>query len=311
MSIEKVKVLFFGFVRLRFFIGVVIFIAAILKAYQLATVPLPPVVQGSVFTPLLEFLNNRYLLVFVIEVEIFFSLFLFSGIWKQWAWFLSLFCFSAFTIVSAMKGLSGENSCGCFGVITVNPWFTAMFDLMIVILLAIFHERFNFNIALSIWEKQKLFVIAIIWIILTVPVLLTIFSLKQVQVTLGTEMTTPNGKKKIILEPETWKDKKFPLIAHFTQPADGEILKQGTWKIILIHTDCPNCRKLISEMENQNTTNIALIEIPSPATEYLSISKISFPVFKLDKNNEWFAVTPCVIVLVDGICTSINTPKPF
>ncbi|MDR1291324.1 MAG: hypothetical protein LBK06_08985, partial [Planctomycetaceae bacterium] len=110
---------------------------------------------------------------------------------------------------------------------------------------------------------------------------------------------------------ETWKDKEFPLIAHFTQPADGEILKQGTWTIILIHTDCPNCRKLISEMENQNTTNIALIEIPSPATEYLSISKISFPIFKLDESNEWFAVTPCVIVLVDGICTSINTPKPF
>jgi hypothetical protein len=311
MSIEKARVLFFGFVRLRFFIGVVIFIAAILKAYQLATVPLPPVVQGCIFTPLLEFLNNRYLLVFVIEVEIFFSLFLFSGIWKQWAWLLSFFCFSAFTIVSAMKGLSGESSCGCFGVITVNPWFTAMFDLMIVILLAIFRERFNFNIALSKWEKQKLFVIAVIWILLTVPVLLTIFSLKQVQVTLGTEMTTPDGKKKIILEPETWKDKKFPLIAHFTQPADGEILKQGTWTIILIHTDCPNCRKLISEMENQNTTNTALIEIPSPATEDLSISQISFPIFKLDKSNEWFAVTPCVIVLVDGICTSINTPKPF
>ena len=44
----------FGFTQLRFVIAAVLLIAAGLKAQQLATTPLPPVVQGSMFTPLLE-----------------------------------------------------------------------------------------------------------------------------------------------------------------------------------------------------------------------------------------------------------------
>jgi len=49
-----------GFARFRFVPAAVLLIAAGLKAYQLSTAPLPPVVQGSVFTPLLELLNDRY-----------------------------------------------------------------------------------------------------------------------------------------------------------------------------------------------------------------------------------------------------------
>jgi hypothetical protein len=60
----------FGFSQLRFVITVVLLLAAGLKAYQLATVPLPPPVHGSIFTPLLELLNNRGLLMLVVEIEI-------------------------------------------------------------------------------------------------------------------------------------------------------------------------------------------------------------------------------------------------
>ncbi|MDR1140430.1 MAG: hypothetical protein LBL62_01970 [Planctomycetaceae bacterium] len=80
MNSEKEKTSFFGFGQLRFVIGVILLLTAGLKAYQLLTVPLPLPVQNSVFTPLLEFLNNRYLLMFVVEGEILFALFLFSGI---------------------------------------------------------------------------------------------------------------------------------------------------------------------------------------------------------------------------------------
>jgi hypothetical protein len=309
MSNEKEQANPFGFKQLRFIIGAIFIIAASLKAYQLSTVPLPPPVKDSVFTPLLEFLNNRYLLMFVVEGEILFALLLFSGIRRQWMWLASLFCFLLFFIVSAMKGLSGEISCGCFGVVTINPWITTTFDVIIVILLVIFRERFTikintFNINFSKQEVQKLLVLFIIWIILAVPVLFAMLSLKQVHAILGTEMTTSAGRKKIVLEPETWKNKELPLIARFTQPAEGELLKQGTWTMILIHSDCPKCRKLISDMENQNRTNIALIEIPSPTTE--DLPKVSFPVFKLDENNEWFVITPCIIVINDGICVSIT-----
>ncbi|MDR2705429.1 MAG: hypothetical protein LBC02_06595 [Planctomycetaceae bacterium] len=74
MNSEKEKTSFFGFGQLRFVIGMILFLAAYLKAYQLSTVPLPPPVQDSVFTPILEFLNNRYLLMVVVEGKILFAL---------------------------------------------------------------------------------------------------------------------------------------------------------------------------------------------------------------------------------------------
>ena len=58
-----------GFDQLRFVIAIILLIAAGLKAHQLATTPIPPSVQGSIFTPLLTILNNRWLLMIVVEVR--------------------------------------------------------------------------------------------------------------------------------------------------------------------------------------------------------------------------------------------------
>ncbi|MDR0338290.1 MAG: hypothetical protein LBI18_14535 [Planctomycetaceae bacterium] len=299
------KILYrFGFGQLRFIMVAVLFLAAGLKAHQLATIPLPPPVQGSVFTPLLEFLNHRGLLIMVTEAEILFALLLCSGICRRWTWFVSLLCFSAFSCVSAMKGLSGENTCGCFGVVTVNPWMTTTVDVILVLFLIIFREHSNFSFKFSVKEKRKLIIVLIIWFVLGVPSLLAMLSLKQVHVSLGTEMISVDGRKKIVLEPETWIGKEFPLAVRFEQPVDGEILKQGKWTIVLIHADCPKCRQLITDMEKQSVVNVALIDIPSrtPAVP----PKTSFPVFRLDENNDWFVPTPYMIKTSDGICISFN-----
>ena len=138
MSAENEKTKRFSFAQFRFVVAGILFLAAGLKAYQLSTAPLPPVVQGSVFTPLLELLNDRYFLMAVVVGEILFALVLVAGIWRQWTWLLSLLGFSMFTLVSMMKGLSGETSCGCFGTVTVNPWITMGLDLIIVACLAVF-----------------------------------------------------------------------------------------------------------------------------------------------------------------------------
>ena len=72
----------FGFTQFRFVVAAILLLAAGLKAWQLSTAPLPPVVQGSVFTPLLELLNDRYFLMAVIVGEILFVLVLIAGIWR-------------------------------------------------------------------------------------------------------------------------------------------------------------------------------------------------------------------------------------
>jgi hypothetical protein len=216
----------FGFGQLRFVIAAVFFLAAALKAYQLAMTPLPSPVHRSIFTPLLELLNNRDLLMFVVEVEILFALILLSGIQQQWiCWLISLLCFTTFSAISIMKGLSGEKSCGCFGVVTVNPWITASFDIIIVILLAFFREPFKLNLGISTSDRKKLTIVLAVWFFLTIPVLFAMLSLKQqVHAMLGTEFTGSDNRM-IQLEPENWIGKEFPLASRFVQPANYEMLK--------------------------------------------------------------------------------------
>jgi hypothetical protein len=81
-------------------------------------------------------------------------------------------------------------------------------------------------------------------------------------------------------------------------------LKQGKWTIVLIHTDCPKCHKLIVDMENRTEINVALINVPS--REPTIPPQTSFPIFNLDKHNDWFVSTPCIIEVSDGICISVN-----
>jgi hypothetical protein len=89
---------YFSFARFRFVMAAILLLAAGLKAYQLATAPLPPVVKDSLFTPLLELLNNRSLLMLVVVGEILFALVLIADLWRSWTQLLSLLGFTAFTL---------------------------------------------------------------------------------------------------------------------------------------------------------------------------------------------------------------------
>jgi hypothetical protein len=303
MNEENERTKRFGFTQFRFVVAGILFLAAGLKAYQLATAPLPPVVQGSAFTPLLELLNDRYFLMAVVVGEILFALILVAGIWRQWTWLLSLLGFTAFTLVSMMKGLSGESSCGCFGTVTVNPWITMCFDLVIVAHLAVFRERLDWTFPPL--DRKKMLAVLIAWFILAGLALFGMLSLKQQpHATLGTEFTGSDGKRMILLEPETWIGKEFPLVSRFVQPEGAEVLQRGTWNVLFIHTDCKKCQELMAELENRKAKNVAIIVVPTRPNE--RISATSFPTFWLDEQNDWFVTTPCVVKLSKGICVEIG-----
>ena len=293
----------FGFTQFRFVVATILLLAAGLKAYQLATAPLPPVVQGSVFTPLLELLNDRYFLMAVVVGEILFALVLIADIWRQWTWLLSLLGFSVFTLVSLMKGLSGETSCGCFGTVTVNPWITAGLDLIIAAFLMIFRERIDWTFPPL--DGKKVQAVLIVWFVLAGLALFAMLSLKQSpHATLGKEFIGLDGRKNIMLEPETWIGKEFPLVSRFVLSDGAEVLQQGTWHVLLVQPDCPECRKMMKELEEKQTENIAIVVVPTRAGK---IPPTSFPIFWLDRQNGWFADTPCVVKLVEGVCVAVGT----
>ncbi len=130
-----------GYDFLRLALGVLLLTTAGLKGYQLASEP----VLGS------GLLESRWFLIFVVEFELFFGLWLLSGLLPKVTWAAALACFCMFTCISIYKAVSGHATCGCFGKVEVNPWLTAALDLFIILVLLYFrptghfHFRINFK----------------------------------------------------------------------------------------------------------------------------------------------------------------------
>lgn len=111
-----------GFRIVRLVLGVLLLTAAGFKAHALWTDPNPPL---SVFS------SPRWQLAFI-EIETLLGFWLLSGISPPTVWIASLGVFSFLAGVSFFLATLGLLSCGCFGKVTINPWYTSTIDLLAI-----------------------------------------------------------------------------------------------------------------------------------------------------------------------------------
>jgi len=290
----------FGILRVG--IGLLLLTAGLMKAYQLATVP---TIGGGL-------LDARWLNIFVVQFDLLFAVWLFAGLLSKLTWVASLGCFTIFVLVSAYRWHVGSESCGCFGAVQIFPAYTLLLDLAVIGLLIAFrpkgiafHRTTFFQELPELKRYKRVGIVAMAWLLLAVHVTWAMMSVeKNDRAELGTKFIGANGRKTILLEPETWIGAEFPLISHFVQPNDSEILKQGTWNVLLAQSDCPKCQEMKADLEARKSKGIAIAMIPSRTNERRP--KTPFPIFMLDSQNDWFATTPCVIKLVDGVCVAVG-----
>lgn len=80
-----------------------------------------------------NFLALPWLQVLTIEVEVLLGLWLLSKLQPQLAWCVTLLFFAILAAISFTLATQGQTSCGCFGKVEINPWYTFALDLGIVI----------------------------------------------------------------------------------------------------------------------------------------------------------------------------------
>ncbi len=284
-------------------LGILLLTAAVLKGWQLLT---EPVANNDIW-------SYRPFLILTVEFELALAIWLLSGLFKKAAWLATLLCFSVFSAITLYKGITGAESCGCFGPVHVNPWITLFaIELPAVITLSIFRPRLSFSPVLSLLRKKESMKALIIEFITPLPSLRRFVTAVAIGFTvLG--VTTPilafNEPAMVtssyeVLEPETWVGKELPILEHIDI---AESLQKGTWLILLYHYDCPDCGWAIPMYEqmardlagNEDFLQIALIEVPpygqSPVGENSPCAR-----GQLAETKEWFVTTPAVALLSDG-----------
>jgi len=293
-------------------LGVLLIIAAVLKGWQLLS---EPIVDESIWT-------SRPFLILTVEFELALGIWLLSGLFKKAAWLAAITCFGVFSLVTLYKGITGAESCGCFGKVHVNPWITLFaIDLPAVIALALFRSGLSFRLRLSFLRKRES-VKHLIADLLTPAPSLGRFTITTCLILITLGATAPilafNEPPKItsryeVLEPENWVGKKLPILEYIDI---AESLKEGTWLIFLYHYDCPDCARAIPRYEeiardlagNEDFLRIALIAVPPYGRSTVS-QNCPCTLGRLGETKEWFVTTPAVALLTAGKVTSVWEEK--
>lgn len=159
-----------GWSVLRIVIGFVILAAAAMKAHQLATIP--TLGEGL--------LHAHWFNILVVEFELFFGIWLLVGLMPKVTWLVTIGCFAAFAGVSFYKAVTGEASCGCWGVVEVPPWIMVAFDFGVLGSLLIFRPSKRLlavdvpktNLSEAYWLGRTLLMTVILALVVTIQVYL-------------------------------------------------------------------------------------------------------------------------------------------
>ncbi|MBI2826200.1 MAG: hypothetical protein HYX69_16085 [Planctomycetia bacterium] len=295
---------------LRAALGGVLLVAAGLKAYDLVSAPAAASPVGS-----------RLLAAALVEGEALLGLWLLSGFARRGAWRAALVAFALFACVSLYRGLSGAESCGCFGGVRVSPWWTFVGDLAAVFALWWWWPRRDLADALVpaaeapevVRERHawRMVPAALAAVSLNLTVVWAIAMLAPARLTDAGDI--PADAKSVVLEPNGWVGKRLPLLTHTDI---GSQLSVGQWTVLLYHHDCPKCQEVLANYESDEgladlgrARQVALVEVP-PFDDTLiadSGAPLGFARGLLSADKEWFVATPVVIDVDDGTVVRVSS----
>jgi len=296
--------------------GLVLIVASILKSHQLLT---EPIISK-------DFWESWLFFVIQIPLEVGLGIWLVCGLFRKAGWLLGVLAFGLFIGVTLQKGLTGAESCGCFGRVHVNPWITfSVMDVPVFVLLLIFRPKGESLLPPPWPSARHFFGVAIpTFILLPVLVLALIYN-----------KPPEKTEKYEVIRPQEWTKKETvtarPVIekpVDQNKPAQPKIIKQaeewpmlrhidiadslhdGVVVVLLYHWDCPNCREAIPKYNKmcgelgggEGSIRFAFIEIPPYGRQEDNPVPPDTTCLKgrLDTSKQWYITTPLVVLTEDG-----------
>jgi hypothetical protein len=299
--------------------GFVLLAAGILKSYHLLTEPILS----------RDFWESWEFFLIQIPLELGLGIWLVSGLFRKGAWLVAVLCFGAFICLTLQKGLTGAESCGCFGKVHVNPWITLFaIDVPLFLGLLIFRP-IGQKLLPPPWPSTKHFFGVAIPTCLFLGAIVPILILnKPAEKTERYEVVRPEEwvKKEPIRKDPTTEEQvdagsvdeeatdenprgeEWPLLKYI-DIADS--LRAEIVVVLFYHYDCPDCLEAISLYDQMNrdlSTNegaikISFVEVPpyGPVQESPIPPETLCLSGRLDPSKDWYLTTPLVVLIVDGL----------
>ena len=289
---------------MRRLIGLLLIVAAGLKVHELFLHP------GRVLLTSTFVVSWASLLIPVrIGGELSLGLAAFVGVfWNQLRWILFA-AFASFACYALFLAIAGLDSCGCFGVVPIHPWWTFVIDVTVLVGLLWDTRRTRRSMgAVKSMDKLPfpghLMLAGIVAVSFGVAVTLAWHVSAQ-------PASSNEGLQVVgdltILEPADWVGKPLPI----SDSIDIDV-SLGVWGVLLHRHDCPKCQEVMPEYERLaskwQSTGIAFVEVPPHADQREKLAHVACG--RLTDDREWFTETPVEIQLEDGIVVNASTGLP-
>jgi len=249
-----------------------------------------------------------------IPLEMGLGIWLLSGLFRKAAWLVAVISFGLFMGVTLQKGLTGAESCGCFGRFQDDPWVTFLaVDVSLFLGLLIFRPKGG-KLLPPPWPSAKHF--------FGVAIPTFIFLGGTVAILIFNKPPDKTSRYEVV-RPEEWTSKEpahqgqttsksateeWPMLKYI-DIADS--LRSNIAVVLFYHTDCPDCQDAIVRYDqagrkmvaNEGAIRIAFIEVPPYGPQQNSLIPSDTPCLKgkLDSSKEWYNITtPLVVLMVDG-----------
>lgn len=226
--------------------------------------------------------------------------------------------FTCFTLWTMTKAVSGAQSCGCLGKLSVSPWIMMSVDLFVLAAVAVAYppesrpartanpgNRRILTASASLALSAGIFVSGLIDFPRTV----------LPSVAAGSNSTS--GQEVAVLSPEKWLGRNFPLTNDIVIDAD---LEKGRWIVVLHRPGCSACDAIHPEFEElglslekqEGNRHVAFVQVPwqEQAEPDHKRADPAYAIGHLSVSRQWFVSTPTVILIDEGVVAQvINNPK--
>ncbi len=274
--------------------GSVLIVASVLKIHQLLTEPI--ISKG--------FWESWLFFVIQIPLELGLGIWLVCGLFRKAAWMLAVLAFGLFILVTLQKGLTGAESCGCFGRVKVNPWITfSAIDIPLFLALVIFRPK-GLKLLPPPWPKAAHFFGVAIPTFIAFAIIMPVLIFNK----------PPNKTEKYeVVQPAEWisqtrNHEEWSMLKHIDIAGS---LRKNLVIVVFYSSECDECHKAIPIYDqmsrdmagNEEVLRFAFIEIPPYALEKDNIVPTDTPALRgrLDSSKEWYMQTPLVVVVQDGV----------
>lgn len=183
--------------------------------------------------------------------------------------------FGVFAIYVTTKWLSGEDTCGCFGQLSVHPLWALLLD--VICLATLFLWKPEPSVSVDSEAKSNIEFLAPISVILFMGPIL---------------WATAGSGRVAVLTPSLWVGDVCPILDQIDTDVN---LRTGKYLIVFVRSTCRRCQDLVQEYGKLRNAEPIVILVDVPPYGDTGIGQA-----RLRSNVEWFVETPSEILLENG-----------